>query len=161
MFSSSCLKVIVEAAGAAAVVVVLLVRLAPAPEDAARFVKAPEVDELVVGRVRIEVVAAGKEVEELMLPRLSPVDEVLVKPPLPKFSPKPVEDAVVVAAFVVAAAAEVRLKPGVEAVLAALLALKPPKLKAKVGAVAEVVVVADDNPAPPVAEGLEVVDRRG
>ena len=111
-----------------------------------------------MGRVRIEVVAAGKEVDELMLPRLRPVEEVLVKPPLPKFSPKPVEDTVVVAAFVVAAAADVRLKPGVEAVLAAL---KPPRLKAKVGAVAEVVVVADDNPAPPVAEGLEVVDKRG
>ena len=113
-----------------------------------------------MGKVRIEVVAAGKEVDELMLPRLRPVEEVLVKP-LPKFSPKPVEDAVVVAAFVVAAAADVRLKPGVEAVLAALLELKPPRLKAKVGAVAEVVVVADDSPTPPVAEGLEVVDRRG
>lgn len=112
MFSSSCRKVIVEAAGAAAVVVVLLVRLAPAPEDAARFVKAPEVEELVVGRVRAEVVAAGKDVEELMPPRLRPVEEVLVKP-LPRFSPtpKPVEDAVVVAAFVVAAAAEVKLNP--------------------------------------------------
>ena len=110
-----------------------------------------------MGRVRIEVVAAGKEVDELMLPRLRPVEEVLVRP-LTKFSPKLVEDAVVVAAFVVAAAPDVRLKPGVEAVLAAL---KPPRLKAKVGAVAEVVVVADDNPAPPVAEGLEVVDKRG
>lgn len=152
-----------EAAGAAAVVVVLLVRLAPAPEDAARFVKAPEVDELVVGNVRMEVVAAGKEVEELMLPRLRPVEEVLVRPPAPKFSPapKPVEDAVVVAAFVVAAAADAdgRLNPGVEAVLAALLELKPPKLKARVGAGAGVaVVVADDNPTPPGAEGLEVVD---
>merc|ERR1711872_845635 len=58
MFSSSCLKVIVEAAGAAAVVVVLLVRLAPAPEDDAKLVKAPEVDELEVGRVRVELVAA-------------------------------------------------------------------------------------------------------
>ena len=114
-----------------------------------------------VGNVRIEVVAAGKEVDELMLPRLRPVEEVLVKPPLPKFSPKPVEDGVVVAAFVVDAAADVRLKPGVEAVLVALLELKPPRLKAKVGAVAEVVVVASDNPAPPVAEGLEVVERRG
>merc|ERR1719234_1238618 len=162
MFSSSCLKVIVEAAGAAAVVVVLLVRLAPAPEDAARFVKAPEVDELVVGNVMIDVVAAGKEVEELMLPRLRPVEEVLVKPPaLPKFSPapKPVEDAVVVAALVVAGAADGRLKPGVEAVLAALLELKPPRLKARVGAVAGVeAVVAEDSPTPPVAEGLEVVD---
>jgi len=147
----------VEAAGAAAVVVVLLVRLAPAPDDDARFVKAPEVDELEVGRVRVEVVATGKEVEELMLPKLSPVEEVLVRP-LPRFNPKPVEEAVVVAAFVVAAAAaDVRLKPWVEAVLE----LKPPKLKLKVGAVDAVVVVADDNPMPPVAEAFEVVDKRG
>jgi len=113
MFSSNCLKVMVEAAGAAAVVVVLLVRLAPAPDDDAKLVKAPEVDELEVGRVRVELVAAGKEVEELMLPKLSPVEEVLVSP-LPRFNPKPVEEAVVVAAFVVAAAAaDVRLKPAV------------------------------------------------
>jgi len=150
----------VEAAGAAAVVVVLLVRLAPAPDDDARLVKAPEVDELEVGRVRVEVVAAGKEAEELMLPRLSPVEEVLVKP-VPRFSPKPVEEAVVVAAFVVAAAAaDVRLKPWVEAVLA-VLELKPPRLKLKVGAVEPVVVVADVNPTPPVAEALGVVDKRG
>ena len=57
------------------------------------------------------MVAAGKDVEELMPPRLRPVEEVLVKP-LPRFSPtpKPVDDAVVVAAFV-AAAAEVKLNP--------------------------------------------------
>jgi hypothetical protein len=146
----------VEAAGAAAVVVVLLVRLAPAPDDDARFVKAPEVDELEVGRVREEVVATGKEVEELMLPKLSPVEEVLVRL-LPRFNPKPVEEAVVVAAFVVAVAADVRLKPWVEAVLE----LKPPKLKLKVGAIDAVVVVADDNPMPPVAEAFEVVDKRG
>jgi len=146
----------VEAAGAAAVVVVLLVRLAPAPDDDARFVKAPEVDELEVGRVRVEVVATGKEVEELMLPKLSPVEEVLVRL-LPRFNPKPVEEAVVVAAFVVAVAADVRLKPWVEAVLE----LKPPKLKLKVGAIDAVVVVADDNPMPPVAEAFEVVDKRG
>lgn len=157
MFSSSCLKVMVEAAGAAAVVVVLLVRLAPAPDDAAKLVKAP-VDELEVGRVRVEVEATGKEVEELMPPKLSPVDEVLVRP-LPRFNPKPVEEEVVVAAFVVAAAAaaDVRLKPWVEAVLE----LKPPKLKLKVGPVDAVVVVADDNPTPPVAEAFEVVDKRG
>jgi len=142
------------------VVVVLLVRLAPAPDDDARLVKAPEVDELEVGRVRVEVVAAGKEAEELMLPRLSPVEEVLVKP-VPRFSPKPVEEAVVVAAFVVAAAAaDVRLKPWVEAVLA-VLELKPPRLKLKVGAVEPVVVTADVNPTPPVAEALGVVDKRG
>jgi len=147
----------VEAAGAAAVVVVLLVRLAPAPDDDAKFVKAPEVDELGVGRVRVEVEATGKEVEELMLPKLSPVEEVLVRP-LPRFNPKPMEEAVVVAAFVVAAAAaDVRLKPWVEAVLE----LKPPKLKLKVGPVDAVVVVADDNPTPPVAEAFEVVDKRG
>lgn len=157
MFSSSCLKVMVEAAGAAAVVVVLLVRLAPAPDDDAKFVKAPEVDELGVGRVRVEVEATGKEVEELMLPKLSPVEEVLVRP-LPRFNPKPMEEAVVVAAFVVAAAAaDVRLKPWVEAVLE----LKPPKLKLKVGPVDAVVVVADDKPTPPVAEAFEVVDKRG
>lgn len=157
MFSSSCLKVMVEAAGAAAVVVVLLVRLAPAPDDDARFVKAPEVDELEVGRVSVEVVAAGREVDELMPPKLSPVEEVLVSPPLPpKFNPRPVEEEVVVAAFVVAAAvADVKLKPGVEAVLA-LLELKPPRLKLKVGAVDAVVVVA-----PPVAEAFEVEDNRG
>jgi len=123
-------------------VVVLLVRLAPAPEDAARLVKAPEVDELEVGSVRVEVVAAGKEVDEVMPPRLSPVDEVLVNPP--RFSPKPAAD--VVAAGFDVAAAEVKLKPGVEAVLA-LLELKPPRLKFKVGADEAVVVVA----APPVA----------
>ena len=113
-----------------------------------------------MGNVRIDVVAAGKEVEELMLPRLRPVEEVLVRPPLPKFSPKsPVEDAVVVVALVVAAAAvDGRLKPGVEAVLAALLEPRPPRLNAKVGAVAGVVVVAEDSPTPPVTEGLEVVD---
>ena len=51
----------------------------PAPEDSARFVKAPEVDKLfhLVGKARIEVIAAGKEVEELMLPRLRPVEVVL------------------------------------------------------------------------------------
>ena len=56
------------------------------------------------------MVAAGKDVEELMPPRLRPVEEVLVRP-LPRFSPtpKPVEDAVVVAALVVAA--EVKLNP--------------------------------------------------
>jgi len=145
----------VEAAGAAAVVVVLLVRLAPAPDDAAKLVKAP-VDELEVGRVRVEVEATGKEVEELMLPKLSPVEEVLVRP-LPRFNPKPVEEEVVVAALVVAAAADVRLKPWVEAVLE----LKPPKLKLKVGPADAVVVVADDNPTPPVAEAFEVVDKRG
>ena len=37
--------------------------------------------------------------------------------------------------------------------------LKPPRLKLSVGAVDEVVAV--DNPAPPVAEGLDVVDKRG
>ena len=135
--------------------------------------KAPEVDELIkgksvqifpflnvhlgVGRVRVEVEATGKEVEELMLPKLSPVEEVLVRP-LPRFNPKPMEEAVVVAAFVVAAAAaDVRLKPWVEAVLE----LKPPKLKLKVGPADAVVVVADDNPTPPVAEAFEVVDKRG
>ena len=107
--------------------------------------------------MRVEVVAAGKEVEELMLPKLSPVEEVLVSP-LPKFSPKPVEAAVVVAAFVVAAAADVKLKPGVEEV-PAVLELKPPRLKLRVGAVDA--VVADDNPTPPLAEALEVVDKRG
>ena len=105
--------------------------------------------------MRVEVEATGKEVEELMLPKLSPVEEVLVSP-LPRFNPKPMEEAVVVAAFVVAAAAaDVRLKPWVEAVLE----LKPPKLKLKVGAVDA--VVADDNPTPPVAEAFEVVDKRG
>ena len=112
---------------------------------------------LEVGRVRVEVEATGKEVEELMPPKLSPVEEVLVSP-LPRFNPKPVEEEVVVAAFVVAAAAaDVRLKPWVEAVLE----LKPPKLKLKVGPVDAVVVVADDNPTPPVAEAFEVVDKRG
>ena len=107
--------------------------------------------------MRVEVEATGKEVEELMLPKLSPVEEVLVRP-LPRFNPKPMEEAVVVAAFVVAAAAaDVRLKPWVEAVLE----LKPPKLKLKVGPVDAVVVVADDNPTPPVAEAFEVVDKRG
>ena len=145
--------------------------LTPAPDDAAKLVKAP-VDELIkgrlvqslesnihleVGRVRVEVEATGKEVEELMPPKLSPVEEVLVRP-LPRFNPKPVEEEVVVAAFVVAAAAaDVRLKPWVEAVLE----LKPPKLKLKVGPVDAVVVVADDNPTPPVAEAFEVVDKRG
>jgi len=131
---------------------VLLVRLAPAPEDAARLVKAPEVDELEVGSVRVEVVAAGKDVEELMPPRLSPVDEVLVNPP--KFNPNPAAD--VVAAGFDVAAAEDKLKPGVETVLA-LLELKPPRLKFKVGAAVAVVVVA----APPVAGAFEVVDMRG
>ena len=106
---------------------------------------------LEVGSVRVEVVAAGKEVEELMPPRLSPVDEVLVNPP--RFSPKPAAD-VTAAGFDVAA--EVKLKPGVEAVLA-LLELRPPRLKFKVGADEAVVVVA----APPVAGALEVVDMRG
>ena len=145
--------------------------LTPAPDDDAKFVKAPEVDELIkgksvqifpflnvhlgVGRVRVEVEPTGKEVEELMLPKLSPVEEVLVRP-LPRFNPKPMEEVVVVAAFVVAAA-DVRLKPWVEAVLE----LKPPKLKLKVGPVDAVVVVADDNPTPPVAEAFEVVDKRG
>ena len=106
--------------------------------------------------MRVEVEATGKEVEELMLPKLSPVEEVLVSP-LPRFNPKPMEEAVVVAALVVAAAADVRLKPWVEAVLE----LKPPKLKLKVGPVDAVVVVADDKPTPPVAEAFEVVDKRG
>ena len=39
--------------------------------------------------------------------------------------------------------------------------LKPPRLKLSVGAVDEVVAVVDDNPAPPIAEGLDVVDKRG
>ena len=107
---------------------------------------------LEVGSVRVEVVAAGKDVDELMPPRLSPVDEVLVNPP--RFNPNPAAD--VVAAGFDVAAAEVKLKPGVEAVLA-LLELKPPMLKFKVGADEAVVVVA----APPVAGALEVVDMRG
>ena len=107
---------------------------------------------LEVGSVRVEVVAAGKDVDEVMPPRLSPVDEVLVNPP--RFNPNPAAD--VVAAGFDVAAAEVKLKPGVEAVLA-LLELKPPRLKFKVGAAEAVVVVA----AAPVAAALEVVDMRG
>ena len=39
--------------------------------------------------------------------------------------------------------------------------LPPPRVGRGGVVVAEVVVVADDNPAPPAAEGLEAVDKRG